>query len=227
MQSEFVATVSHEFKTPLQIIDGGREFIVRKLNSLLVHEKAIDKASSRIKNAVNRMTNLINSTLDLSKIEINQGEIIVCKIDFKIKELIEDIIDRNCHAISEKYIIIDTDIANLPELYYADQKLLDHCLSNIISNAIKYSKDNSIIKISGNIKEDDLFIKVVDSGIGIPREDLNRIGKKFFRAGNTLSMPGTGIGLYLTKHFVELHGGCVLIESKVGVGTTVVISLPR
>ena len=71
------------------------------------------------------------------------------------------------------------------------------------------------------------MLRITDQGIGIPKEDLSNIGQKFFRAKNTLSVAGTGIGLYLTKHFIELHGGDVLIESELNVGTSVTVTLPR
>jgi hypothetical protein len=100
-------------------------------------------------------------------------------------------------------------------------------VTNIISNAIKYSKNDSTVKISTRTGEKKVLIKVVDQGIGIPQDDLASIGKKFFRAKNSLAVAGTGIGLYLTKYFIELHGGSVLIESEINVGTSISVILPR
>jgi len=226
LQSEFVALVSHEFKTPLQIIDGARELISRKAKSLNVNDEFIDKSLQRIKSAVSRMNNLIQSNLNLSKIEISENGIEVNKQDFDIKNLINDIVEKNSHTTSEKNINIDIDIKNLPDTYNGDQKLLDHSFTNIITNAVKYSKAGSDVKISSGIVQDKIFIRVVDHGIGVPAEDLEKIGKKFFRATNTLSVAGTGIGLYLTKYFIELHNGSVLIESELNVGTTITAFLP-
>ena len=111
-------------------------------------------------------------------------------------------------------------------MYNGDQKLLDHCFSNIITNAIKYLRNNSSVKINGSLQNKKLILKVTDSGIGIPKNDISNIGKKFFRAANTLSVSGTGIGLFLTKYFVELHNGSVLIESELDVGTVITVELP-
>jgi signal transduction histidine kinase len=226
LQSEFVALVSHEFKTPLQIIDGARELILRKAKSLNVVDEFIDKSLLRIKSAVSRMNNLIQSNLTLSKIEISENGIEVNKQDFDIKNLINDIVEKNSHVVSEKNINIDINIENLPDTFNGDQKLLDHSFTNMIINAVKYSKAGSAVKISGGIAQDKIFVRVVDQGIGIPAEDLEKIGKKFFRATNTLSVAGTGIGLYLTKYFIELHNGSVLIESELNVGTTITAFLP-
>ena len=92
--------------------------------------------------------------------------------------------------------------------------MLDHAISNVISNAIKYSRNNSHVKIIGKILEDCIAIRVIDTGIGIPAKDLENIGKKFFRAGNSILVAGTGIGIYLTKHFIDLLAGKIIIESK-------------
>lgn len=226
LQSEFVALVSHEFKTPLQIIDGARELISRKAKSLNVVDEFIDKSLERIRNAVSRMNNLIQSNLNLSKIEISENGIKVNKQSFDIKELINDIVEKNFHLASDKHISVEINIDKLPDSYNGDQKLLDHSFTNMITNAIKYSKNDTSVTIFGDVVEDKLFMRVKDSGIGIPKEDLDKIGKKFFRAANTLSVAGTGIGLYLTKYFIELHNGSVLIESELNVGTTITAFLP-
>jgi signal transduction histidine kinase len=225
MQSEFVALVSHEFKTPLQIIDSTRELLMRKIKSLGVKEESIDKSLERIKSGISRMNGLIHSTLNLAKMENGQNSIKVEKNIFDLKAFIFDIIEKNSNLATQKNIKILTKIDDLPSQFNGDQKLLDHSITNIISNAVKYSKDNSVVKIIAKTGVKKLAIKVVDQGIGIPKEDLANIGQKFFRAKNTLSVAGTGIGLYLTKYFIELHGGEIKIESEVNVGTSVTVIL--
>lgn len=227
IQAEFVAMVSHEFKTPLQIIDGARELVVRKLKTLAITDEQVDKSLIRVKNGILRMNNLIQSTLNLSKIEMSEGGIKPNKQDFEIKNLIDDIIDKNFQVALEKNIKIEVNLEKITGLYNGDQKLLDHCFTNLITNAVKYSKKDSSVKIIGDVNKDGLIIKVIDSGIGIPKEEIDQIGTKFFRATNTLSVAGTGIGLYLTKYFIELHNGSVLIESEINVGTTITVLLPK
>ena len=227
MQSEFVAMASHEFKTPLQIIDSNRELIARKLKALKIKEEPLDKYLDKIKATVLRMNGLIQSTLNLSKIEMAEGSIKLNKTDFNLKSLLLDIIDKNSNLASDKKIEIIVNLDNLPEIYNGDQKLLDHSFTNIITNAIKYSHDGTKVEVCSKDDETRIFIEVLDHGIGIPKDDVSNIGKKFFRAKNTLSVAGTGIGIYLTKYFVELHGGSVVISSKVNIGTKVKVILPK
>jgi signal transduction histidine kinase len=226
MQSEFVAMASHEFKTPLQIIDSTRELIARKLKSVQIKDESLEKYLNKVKISVVRMNGLIQSTLNLSKIEMAEGEIKLNKQDFNLKNLILDIIDKNSNLALDKKINVLTDIEILPELFNADQKLLDLSFTNLITNAIKYSHDNSEVKINAYIDNKNITIEVIDQGIGIPKEDIINIGKKFFRAKNTLSVAGTGIGIYLTKYFVELHNGTIIINSEINLGTAVKVILP-
>lgn len=226
MQSEFVALVSHEFKTPLQIIDSTRELLVRKIKSHNIMDESIDKSFERIKSGIQRMNGLIHSTLNLAKMESGNSKITVERQMFNIKNFILDIVEKNSNLATNKNIKVDARIDDLPEEFNGDSKLLDHSITNIISNAIKYSKNDSTVKIFAKTGKTKILIKVVDQGIGIPQDDLKNVGQKFFRAKNSLAVAGTGIGLYLTKYFIELHGGSVLIESEINVGTSVSVILP-
>jgi len=226
MQNEFVALVSHEFKTPLQIIDSTRELLVRKLKNHNVADETVDKALDKIKSGIQRMNGLIHSTLNLAKMENSENAIKVEREIFDLRKFIVDIIDKNSNLATNKNIKVEVKIEELPQKFNGDPKLLDHSFTNIISNAIKYSKNDSVVKILARSNDKKIAVRITDQGIGIPKEDISNVGTKFFRAKNTLSVAGTGIGLYLTKHFVELHGGNVLIESEVNVGTSVTVTLP-
>ena len=227
MQNEFVALVSHEFKTPLQIIDGNRELITRKLKNANFVEESVFGYLEKVKSGIQRMNGLINSTLHLAKMENNDGKIKVEPQEINLFKLIEDIIEKNTNLAQQKNIQIHYKINELPTSYITDPKLLDHAISNIISNAIKYSRNNSHVKIIGKILEDCIAIRVIDTGIGIPAKDLENIGKKFFRAGNSILVAGTGIGIYLTKHFIDLLAGKIIIESKENFGTVVTVILQK
>ena len=226
IQNEFIAMASHEFKTPLQIIDSSREILLRRLrgNTLTVEKGGVDLL--KIKNAILRLHNLISSTLDLSQIAMSDGDLDPNIESVSIKDLIYNMIEQNKEIYVKKNIDIQVNIDKLPDEYLADEKMLDHCLTNIIGNAVKYSPENSVVKILGTKVEGKVLIKVVDSGMGIPKDELKKVGKKFFRAKNTLKISGTGIGLYLTKYFIKLHGGEVLIQSIEGRGTEVTTVLP-
>ncbi len=227
MQNEFVALVSHEFKTPLQIIDSTREIIARKLRNFNFSDDSFERALERIKSGIQRMNGLINSTLNLARMESGDGKIKIDFQNFDLKAFVVDLIEKNRGLALNKQIRFLVKIDDLPSAFSGDQKLLEHAINNIISNAIKYSKTNSVIKILAKANQAKIALRVTDKGIGIPKDDLANIGQKFFRAKNTLSVAGTGIGIYLTRHFVELHGGEVLIESEQDVGTSVTVTLPR
>jgi len=228
MQSEFVALVSHEFKTPLQIIDSTRELVVRKIKKSDFKDPLVEKGFDRIKQAISRMNGLIHSTLNLAKMESGgDNKIKVQSQDFDLKKFIFDIIEKNAELAKNKNIKVLTNLNDLPTSFNGDPKLLDHAFTNIISNAIKYSKDNSTVKILAKANDKKVLIRVIDQGIGIPKDDLAKIGQKFFRAKNTLAVAGTGIGLYLTKHFIELHKGSLKIDSEVNVGSSFTAMLPK
>lgn len=225
VQNEFIVMASHEFKTPLQIIDSSREILYRKLKNDKLTLESGDNNLTKIKNAILRLHNLISSTLDLSQLAMNNGEIDLNMDDISIRDLIYNIIEQNKEIYIKKNAQIQLDIDKLPDNYSADQKMLDHCLTNIIGNAVKYSPENALVKILGSRVGNKILIKVIDNGIGIPKAELNNIGEKFYRAKNTLKISGTGIGLYLTKYFIKLHKGEVLIQSIEGKGTEVTVVL--
>ena len=226
MQNEFIALVSHEFKTPLQIIDSTRENLSRKIKNLNLNDDAINKGFERIKTGVFRMNGLINSTLNLAKMENSESAIKVNLSPINLKKLFEDIIDKSKNLAQIRKIEINSNISlNITEIM-SDNILLDHIFTNIISNAIKYSNLNGVVDISASIFNNFVEIKVIDYGIGIPQDDLLKIGDKFFRAKNSIAVAGTGIGIYLTKKFIELLNGKFKIESIENSKTVVTVLLP-
>lgn len=226
MQNEFIALVSHEFKTPLQIIDSTRENLSRKIKNLNLNDDAINKGFERIKTGVFRMNGLINSTLNLAKMENSESAIKVNLSQINLKKLLEDIIDKSKNLAQIRNIEITSNISsNITEII-SDNIFLDHIFTNIISNAIKYSNPNGVVDISALIFNNFVEIKVIDYGIGIPQNDLIKIGDKFFRAKNSIAVAGTGIGIYLTKKFIELLNGKFKIESIENSKTVVTVLLP-
>ncbi len=227
MQNEFVALVSHEFKTPLQIIDSTRELVGRKVKNHNIIDESLNKSLERIKSGVQRMNGLISSVLNLAKIESGESAIKLERSPFNFKNLVNEIIEKNSTLATGKNIKIICRIDEIDREFNGDSKLIDHSITNIVANAIKYSKNNSTVKILAKSNDKKVALRVIDEGIGIPEEDVSSIGKKFFRAKNATAVAGTGIGIYLTKHFVEMHGGEIAIESEIGVGTSVTIILPK
>jgi signal transduction histidine kinase len=226
MQNEFIALVSHEFKTPLQIIDGTRENIVRKFKNLNLADESIEKGFERIKSGVARMNGLINSTLNLAKMESQEGKIKVNIQKINFKKTLEENIEKSRNIANQRNIVInlnyDCDVSEI----FSDSLLIEHILNNLISNAVKYSLNNSQVNIFIKKINDNIEIRVCDKGIGIAQFDLENIGQKFFRASNSIAVAGTGIGIYLTKNFINLLQGSFVIKSKENVGTEVAITLP-
>ena len=227
IQNEFIALVSHEFKTPLQVIDSARELIVRKLNSVENGKQFITNYCNKIRSGIQRMNSLITSTLNLAKIENNKGQIKLEMLDFDLQKMVLEIIDKNMNFAQQKNINIVYNINKLPYNYHSDPKLIDHIIGNIIVNAIKYSQANSEIKIFTKVLANSILISIIDSGIGIPKSDLKNVGNKFFRASNAISVSGTGIGIYITKYFINLLDGKISIKSQEGIGTRVAIFLKK
>jgi len=226
MQNEFVAMVSHEFKTPLQIIDSTREVLTRKLKKLSNVDESIDKSFDKIKHAIKRLNGLILSTLNLAKMESGENSIKLERNIFDLRQFTAEIIEKNADLAVKKNIKILADLKGLPTEFNGDSKLLDHSFTNIVSNAIKYSRDNTTVKILSKSNDKKVLLRIIDQGIGIPKDDVKNIGQKFFRAKNTLEVAGTGIGIYLTKNFIELHKGSLKIESELNVGSSITVSLP-
>lgn len=160
------------------------------------------------------MTGLIDSTINLAKLDSDPNQIQPNKKYFDIRSLIIDIVDRSGNIANNRNLRVNIDINELPNSFFADQGLLDHVFTNMISNAMKYSNENSEISIIGKSNQAEILITIIDSGIGIPSSDLEDVGKKFFRAGNSLGVSGTGIGLYLSRNFVNLHNGSIKLLAK-------------
>jgi signal transduction histidine kinase len=109
---------------------------------------------------------------------------------------------------------------------YLDEKLLLHILNNLLTNAIKYSPQDTIVSFYCNVQDEEVIFEIQDEGIGIPIEDQNRLFETFHRATNVGNIPGTGLGLVIVQRSVELHGGKIMVKSEVGVGTTFRVILP-
>jgi len=219
LQAEFVSLVSHEFKTPLAIIKTSMDVLKRVgFNNEEVFKDQVHKVDK----AILRMTKLIESTLNLSRLE--SGKLDFKPVEFCIEDVLLEVIER--HQDLDPKASFELSIDAGKKQFNGDKDLIDQVFTNLISNAIKYSKEDPKIKISCQIVDQHFEISVADSGIGMSQSDLKKLFGKFFRSSNTVGIAGTGIGLYLVKQFVELHHGEIKVESEEGVGTKFVIYLP-
>lgn len=223
LQSDFISMASHEFRTPIAIISSAIQLIERK--HVKVPPEPIDKHIIKVKDAITRMTELIESSLNIAKLE--SGKLSFNPESFGITEMLRRMIE-NYVEVSPK-TIFNVDLEQVPKRFNGDRYLLSILFSNIISNAVKYSlsgNNHPEVTIRSQLEDTQFSIVISDNGIGIPIEDLDRIGSKFFRAKNSMGTAGTGIGIYLATSFAELHNGSLSIDSILNQGTTIYITLP-
>ncbi|MBO6782590.1 MAG: PAS domain-containing sensor histidine kinase [Alphaproteobacteria bacterium] len=221
LQRKFVSMASHEFRTPLAIIDGAAQRIERRQGKIAPDE--LGKRVSRIRGAVARMLCLIESTLSASRLD--EGRIRMKSEPVDLAALVTSVCERQGELAET--LDLRVDLEDLPGSVEGDPALLDQVFTNLLSNAAKYSPRNPRIEVTGQSLAPELIrISVADNGVGIPAEDLDRLFDRFFRASTSEGIPGTGIGLNLAHDLVVLHGGTIDVESQVGAGTVFHVTLP-
>lgn len=220
MQRQFVSMASHEFRTPLAIIDSSAQRLLRKKGDLT--DEILSKRIDIIMEAVKRMQSLMESTLSAAK--LNASKLSIQVSDCDICGLIESVCLRQ-QEISHHHII-NFDEINLPKSIQADKVKIDQVLTNLLTNAVKYAPDAPFITVKAYQEGSDIFISVQDDGLGIGEEDLPNMFEQFFRAKTSTGIAGTGIGLNIVKQIIDHHGGEISIASEVGVGTTFTVRLP-
>ncbi len=221
LQRQFVSMVSHEFRTPLAIIDGNAQRLQRKKSKLT--EERLDGILAKIRTSVLRLTDLMESILSSSRLE--DGKIKCDPGDCDITSLLSDVCS-GYRDLNTGHQIID-DFEGLPPTIAADEKLLRQVFSNLMSNAVKYAPDDTSVWVTARrCHQEEIVVSVRDEGVGIPEQELNALFQRFFRASTSTGIPGTGIGLHLGKHLVEMHGGRIEVESSPGKGAIFSVYLP-
>lgn len=222
LQRQFVSMVSHEFRTPLAIIDGNAQRLARRLPDLAPERSAM--ALQKVRRAVKRLTELMDSVLNAARLE--EGRITFEPETCDLADIVREICDSYAEVYPDHPIRVDID--GLTDRIAADPKLIRQVVSNLTSNAVKYSPPGTTISIKGWRDERSRcsIISVRDEGVGIPSAELSRLYDRFFRASTSTGVAGTGIGLHLVHHFVALHGGTIEVESQEGEGSTFTIRLP-
>jgi PAS domain S-box-containing protein len=216
MKSEFLATAAHELRTPLASILGFTE--------LMLHRKYTEERQKDLLQTVHRqgtlLNNLIQELLDLSRIEARQGK------DFHIVPTpLTDIVQAAVQGVTDQELGRQVALGTLADAsVMADASKIEQALTNLLSNAFKYSPAGGEVSLSARIGERDgeeqLVIEVRDHGIGMTPEQLARAFERFYRADASGNIPGTGLGLNLVKEIAEIHGGRIELASKPGAGTT-------
>lgn len=220
-KDEFIGIASHELKTPVTSIKIFSE--VLKENFEKNKDEANIKLVDKLNNQVDRLTDLIRDLLDTTK--ISEGNIHLNKIEFDLQELITETIE-NLQRLTQKHTLKLN--ANSSRKVVADKERIGQVLTNLVSNAIKYSPDGGEINVVLEEEPDGVKIAIKDNGIGIPDDALPKIFERFFRVDNPKiqTYPGMGLGLYISNGIIKRHNGTITAESKQGKGTTFNIKLP-
>jgi len=217
LKSRFVSMASHEFRTPLSTILSSAS-LVAKYKQAEEQDKR-DKHIQRIRSAVSNLTDILNEFLSIGRIE--EGRVQASFSSFNIKEQIR----LTCSEMNtilkpgQKFSYSHKG----PTQVYLDLSLLRNVLINLMSNAIKFSSEQSLIQLHSEVDENSILISVKDDGIGIPEDDKKHLFERFFRANNVTNIQGTGLGLHIVAKYVELMNGRIEVDSELEKGTTFTI----
>lgn len=224
LRSQFVSTASHQFRTPLTVIQSGVELMELYLENLPNEKQApFKKQFHKIQDEVVRLQDLMNDVLLLGRADARRtpfGPTINNLVQF-CQQLVES--KYNNRFPENRQVIIE--VTGNEKMVSFDTKLLDHALENILSNAYKYSEEGNI-NMQLKFEYEQVTIAITDKGIGIPESDLVNLFQPFYRAANTTEIEGTGLGLSIVKEFIDKHGGQIFVVSELNKGTTVNVILP-
>lgn len=220
LKSRFVSMASHEFRTPLTAIVSSTS-LIQKYNDMGVTDKQL-KHFDRIKGSVRNLITILDDFLSLEKMESGSVRINSKELDFP--EYIKDIL-LEVKPWAKKKQQVEHNHVGASEICI-DPYMTRNILLNLLSNALKYSPDESIVKLISQNQGGKLVLKVTDTGMGIPKEDQEKMFTRFYRASNANEINGTGLGLTIVKRYLELMGGDIGFTSKVGKGTTFNINIP-
>jgi len=213
LKSRFVSMASHEFRTPLSTILSSASLVAKYKMS--EEQDKRDKHIQRIRSAVNNLTDILNEFLSIGRIE--EGKVLVSFSSFNIKEQIQLVCSemQTIMKPGQKFNYIHQGKTQV----YLDLSMLRNVMINLISNAIKFSFEDSVINVSSEVTDTEIFICVRDQGLGIPEDDRKHLFERFFRAQNVTNIQGTGLGLHIVSKYVELLNGQIEVESELEKGT--------
>lgn len=215
----FTSVVSHQFRTPISIIDASAQRMIRR-GAAMTGEEIVARAE-KIRHACLRLTRLMESTLNAARLE--QGEIRFNPRPTDLARLIAAIRDSQPE---EDQARLELDLDALPVPVLVDRTLIEQAIQNLVSNALKYSPVDRPVRIRGETRDGDIALTVTNSGVGIPADEIASVFTRFFRARTAEGIPGTGIGLNFVAEIIALHGGQAQVESVEGGGSTFTLRFP-
>jgi signal transduction histidine kinase len=222
LKSRLISIVSHELRTPLATIQLANEALTSYADRITDERK--QEKRNQIKSAIQRMVFLLEDIVTLNRAE--SGKLKLEPIPFNLVSLCQTIIDNIRVSIRHNLIFMLSNDDACSEVCM-DQRLVQLIVSNLLSNAAKYSPPGHTVYLDLKCEGDESVIQVRDEGIGIPPEEQKRLFEPFFRAGNVGAVTGTGLGLTIVKQAVEAHKGTITFESQGGIGTTFTLKIPN
>jgi PAS domain S-box-containing protein len=220
IKSRFVAMASHEFRTPLSTILSSASLLSRYTHE--DEQPQRERHITKIKGSVKHLNELLEDFLSLGKLD--EGKVGTAVASFDVHKLTEDIVEEMSGLLKEGQRINQHHEG--AQFIESDKNMFRNMLINIISNAIKFSDAGKPIDVNVAVNGEWATIQVIDCGIGIAREDAAHLFSSFFRGQNVQNIQGTGLGLHIVKRYLDLLGGHVKVDSELGKGTTVTISIP-
>ena len=226
VRRDFVANVSHEFKTPLTAIQGFSETL---LGGAIDDPQNRERFLGIILEHSRRLARLTDDLLKLSSMDADRLELEIRRVS--VSELIESCLETSQHRAAEKEVEVElaqsTQVGDLPDIA-GDRRRLAEILQNLLDNATQYTLPGGRITVNAETRDADVIFTVSDTGIGIPKSDQSRIFERFYRvdAARSREAGGTGLGLSIAKHLVEVHGGRIWVESEIGQGSKFHFSVP-
>ena len=221
-QSDLIQEFVHELRTPLASLSTATYLLLRPEMS----REQRDQIVNNIHNETLRLNSLASSFLDLARLE--SGRVQFRKTRFSAADLMYEVRDVMMTKAQETNIQIRVDVPNDMPLMEADRDKIKQVLLNLISNAIKYNRPNGSVIVTGNYSDTELSMSVQDTGVGIPEESIPHLFEKFYRVReHEGKATGTGLGLSICKQIIQGHNGRIEVKSKIGVGTSFGVHIPR
>src|SRR4051794_24248528 len=221
-KSEFLASMSHELRTPLNAVIGFSDVLLERMFGDLNERQ--EEYVRDIRDSGRHLLELINEILDLSKVEAGRMELEPAALS--LPELLEQGLALVRERAARQALTVSLEVSPSVGIVWADETKLKQVVVNLLTNAVKFTPSGGSVSVAARLEADDVVVTVSDTGVGIAVDDQARIFEAFQRGDRRASVEGTGLGLTLSKRFVELHGGRIWLDSAVGEGSTFGFAIP-
>jgi two-component system, OmpR family, sensor kinase len=222
LQRNFISMASHEFRTPLAIIDGHTQRLISRCDRVTTEELA--QRARKVKSMVRRMTQLIDNLIGSARLIDGPIELYYHPSRVDLSRLLRDSCELQRELAPDAQFIEPVEAQQL--IVYGDASLLGQLFCNLLSNAVKYSPEGARIEVAAAKEDAQVWVSITDHGIGIPERERERVFERYYRGSNTSGIGGSGVGLSLVKSIADLHKGSISLQSTEGKGSRFTLRLP-